>query len=69
MAMKKTYSLSETSKKLGISRPSVLLALKEGKLKGKKVIPPTVKKVWAIDAESVDGYKVSVSHQERGKNV
>ena len=60
-------TMSETTKKLKVSRQAVLGAIKSGRLKGKRVDPKTPAKVWVIDAESIGNFQVSVSHQKRGK--
>lgn len=66
---KKDFTISQASRKLGISKVAILKALRTGKLKGKKVPPPKSTYIWMIDAKSVEEYRVSSSHQERGKNT
>ena len=62
---KKTYTITEAAKKLGISRQAVHLAIKKGALKAqaKKV----VEVVWSIPAKSLELYSVSALHQTAGK--
>ena len=63
---KKLLTMLQTTRKLRITRQAVMWAIKNRKLKGKRVkimIPTTV---WVMDAESVKKYKVSKSHQKRG---
>ena len=62
----KRLTMSEATRKLKVTRQAVLWAIKNGKLKGKRIkinIPTTV---WMVDAESVKKYKVSKSHRKRG---
>jgi len=65
---KKTYlTMSEVTRKLKISRQAVLGALKTGRLKGKLTTVKIPTKTWLISTESVNEFKVSRSHQERGQ--
>ena len=63
---KKRFTITEAAKKLGIKRESVFKAIKKGRLKARQVPVKIVQTIWMIDAESVEGYLVSQSHQERG---
>jgi DNA-binding Lrp family transcriptional regulator len=66
MARRRPYTISEASKRLGITPESVLEAVKKGRIKGelKTVLVP--KKVWQLSPKSVETYEVSTSHQQRG---
>jgi excisionase family DNA binding protein len=73
MAAKKTYTITEAAKKLGITRAAVHDAIKKGRLEAERgdIIQTRIVKVtvtgWKIDAKSLDAYRVSDAHQETGK--
>ncbi|HXF75906.1 MAG TPA: helix-turn-helix domain-containing protein [Methylomirabilota bacterium] len=74
---KKTYTITEAAKKLGISRQAVHDAIKKGLLeaeKGKFVQVIEIKRTvrgWHIPAAELEAYRkrLSLSHQERGKKT
>lgn len=71
---KKThFTITEAAKKLGISRPAVHEAIKTGRLKAKKgkvrQVQIIEKTGWLIPAKAVHDYRVSLSHQQRGKKA
>lgn len=61
---KKTYTIIEAAKMLGISRSAVHKAIQVGRLKARPYKVTEI--VWRIDAESVRRYKISSSHRARG---
>lgn len=63
---RRPYTLSEASKRIGITPESVLLAIKKGRIKGKKKTVLIKKTIWQLSPESVESYEVSRSHQQRG---
>ncbi len=63
--MKRTYTVSQAARRLKVSRPAILQAIKEGRLAAKK--EPVEKWVWKIPHSSLKAYEVSLSHQVRGK--
>ena len=66
MARKKTYTIREAAKKLGITPESILKAIQKGRLKARKKFVKIPQKIWMIDVLSVEAYVVSKSHQSRG---
>jgi len=73
MAAKKTYTITEAAKKLGITRAAVHEAIKKGRLEAERgkithtrIVKTTVTG-WKIDARSLETYRVSDTHQETGK--
>ena len=66
MPRKSHYTVKEASKKLGISRQAVMIAIKSGRLKAKT--KPVKKMVLQIPTNSIDSFEVSLSHKERGLN-
>lgn len=66
MAKRKThYTITEAARRLGISRAAVYEAIRERRL---KAIPRQVRRiVWQIPAASLRAYRISTSHQERGR--
>lgn len=66
MGHKRTYTIREAAKKLGISPESVLKAIQKGRLKAQKKIIKVPQEIWMIEESSVDTYVVSKSHQLRG---
>jgi len=63
---KSSYTLTEAAKKLKISRQAVLLAIKQGKIKGRLVTVRIPTRTWRISVKGVESYKVSASHKKRG---
>lgn len=65
------YTITEAAKKLGISRPAVHEAIRTGRLKAKrgKIRQVIVKMAWLIPLKSLKKYRVSLSHQQRGKKL
>lgn len=66
MARRRPYTISEASKRLGITPESVLEAVKKGRIKGELKMVLVPKKVWQLSPKSVETYEVSASHQQRG---
>ncbi len=58
-------SVIEAARRLGITREAVYLAIGSGRLEAKQT--PVVRKVWRIEPASLAGFKVSASHQKRGR--
>ena len=75
MAAKKTYTITEAAKKLGVTRQAVHDAIKKGLLdaeKGSFVQVVEIKRVtrgWSISEKSLEAYRVSGSHKQRGKKT
>jgi excisionase family DNA binding protein len=65
MPAKKTYTITEAAKRLGISRQAVHEAIKKGLLEAEQV--EVVQSVWQIPAQSLKTYRVSQSHKQRGE--
>lgn len=65
MNQKKSYTITETAQRLGITREAVFGAIKAGKLKA--TLEKVITRIWKIDPKSIEAYMVSVSHKERGK--
>ena len=72
-AKKKTFTITEAAKRLGISRAAVHKAIQEGRLEAKeaKIIKTIVHETtgWVITAAAISNFQVSVSHQTRGKKI
>jgi len=69
---KKThFTITEAAKKLGISRVAVHEAISTGRLKAKrgKIRQIIEKRAWLIPLKSLKKYRVSLSHQQRGKKT
>lgn len=70
-AKKSYYSITEAAKTLGVSRAAIHEAIRKGKLEaswGKVIqVVRTEVKALRIPAKSLGAYKVSLSHQARGK--
>jgi len=66
-----TFTTGEAAKALGISKQAVSSAIKTGALKARRGrIVKTIVQVttgWVIDPDAIARYKVSLSHQRRGK--
>jgi hypothetical protein len=65
MPAKKTFTIAEAAKKLGISRQAIHEAIKTDKLKAKR--GRVVKIVWLVSVSAIKNYQVSLSHQQRAK--
>ena len=57
-------TVSEAAKRLGMTRPGIYKAIKEGRLAAR--LDTTVREVLHLDPKSIAHFKVSASHQERG---
>lgn len=66
MPVRKTCTIREAAKKLGITPESVLKAIQKGRLTARKKLVKIPQEIWLIDVASVDAYVVSKSHQARG---
>ena len=66
MANKKTYTLTEAAKYLGVSRQSVHLAIKKGKLIATMGEVTQVVDALLIDAKSLKAYRVDLERQRIG---
>ncbi|MGH7844513.1 MAG: helix-turn-helix domain-containing protein [Candidatus Binatia bacterium] len=72
---KKTYTITEAAKKLGVKRQAVHEAIKKGLLEAERgeIVQTRVVKVtvsgWKISAKSLDAYRVSDPHQKAGKKT
>lgn len=66
---KKHYTITEAARTLNISRVAVHEAIRKGRLEAEwgAIAPPP--KGWWVLAKSLDDYRVSLSHQERGKKL
>jgi len=64
MPKKTYYTITEAAKKLKITRPAVLKAIRSGRLKAK--FATVQKREWQIPIGEVDRFEVSESHKERG---
>jgi predicted DNA-binding protein (UPF0251 family) len=62
---KKTYTITEAARILGLSRAAVHAAITAGRLKARAHEVKRI--VWRIDARSVRGYTVSRAHQKLGR--
>ncbi|MBI1823613.1 MAG: helix-turn-helix domain-containing protein [Nitrospirae bacterium] len=67
MPRKKTYTLQEAGRKLGISRSAVYEAIRSGRLKAHYTVIRL--RSWAIDALDLRAYEVSAPHQSAGKKT
>ena len=67
MPAKKTLTISEAAKKLGISRQAVHLAIQKGVLKARA--KRVVSLIWMIPVEALEAYRVSSVHQSAGKKI
>jgi len=62
---KKTFTITEAAKKLGISRQAVHKAILNGSLRARET--KIIKTEWRIPADSLKSYQVSDLHQSAGK--
>ena len=71
MKKSKSYTTGEAAKALGITKQAVSSAIKSGALKARrgKIVKTIVQvtKGWVIDEDAIKSYRVSLSHQKRGK--
>jgi len=67
MPTKKTSTITEAAKKLGITRAAVHDAIRKGRLKA--VWGEMVVRAKLISAEDLKNYRVDSSRQERGKKT
>jgi hypothetical protein len=65
VATKKSFTITEAAKKLGISRQAVHKAIAAGTLKARK--RQVVKIEWQIPGDALRAYSVSGAHQSAGK--
>jgi excisionase family DNA binding protein len=65
MPRKRTYTILEAARKLGISRAAVHKAIKAGRLKARHKVVKL--RSWIIEAADLASYQVSIPQQERGK--
>ncbi len=63
-AKKKHFTITEASKKLGISRQAVHEAIRKGQLRAEK--GQIVVSAWLIPQTALKSYRVSLSHKRRG---
>ena len=68
---KKTYTVNEAAKKLGVTRAAIHQAIKEGRLDFEwgKTVHIIRKKARLITGEALKSYQVDLSHQDRGKKT
>lgn len=64
---KQHYTITEAARHLGVSRAAVYEAIRKGRLKA--TARPVRRVVWQIVAESLHTYRISPSHQVRGRKV
>jgi excisionase family DNA binding protein len=64
---KKYFTITEASKKLGISRQAVHEAIRRGQLKATKGKVVQTVSVWLVPSSALKAYRVSLSHKRRGK--
>ena len=65
MSKRKSYTIAQAAKKLGVSRQAVHDAIRTGRLKHEEL--EVVTKVKLIPAAALAEYHVSLSHKSRGK--
>jgi hypothetical protein len=69
----KTHTITEAAKQLGITRAAVHQAIRKGHLEadwGETVqVIEIRKKSWKISGDSLQKYRVSLSHQHAGKKT
>lgn len=69
MKKTKSYTITEASKLLGVSRQAVHEAIKNGLLKAKWGEVIVTKKALLISEDSLKSYQVSFRHQTAGKKI
>jgi excisionase family DNA binding protein len=69
MPTKKSYTVTEAAKKLGVSRAAVHKAITENRLEADWGETVQVVRTLVISAKSLKAYKVDSSRQERGKKT
>jgi hypothetical protein len=62
---KKTFTLIEAARELGLTKQGVLNAIEKGRLAAER--KEIKRKIWIISADTVEAYKVSLPHQQSGK--
>lgn len=63
---RRTYTIPEAAKYLGITPESIFEAVRKGRIKGRLKTVKIPRRLWLLSCESVESYVVSSSHQERG---
>jgi excisionase family DNA binding protein len=70
---KRSYTITEAAKELGITRAAVHRAIKQGRLEAERgeiiKLVRTKTKGWKISRPSLDSYRVSSLHQWVGKKI
>jgi len=71
MAAKKTYTITEAAKKLGITRAAVHEAIRKGRLKADwgETVQVIRKKARLIDVDDLNKYRVDSARQFSGKKT
>jgi predicted DNA-binding protein YlxM (UPF0122 family) len=69
MATKKTYTLTEAARELGVSRQAVHQAIKRKLLNAKWEKISVPQRALVITSESLKAYEVSLRHQTAGKKI
>jgi excisionase family DNA binding protein len=71
MPTKKTYTITEAAKKLGITRAAVHDAIKKGRLEANwgEAVQVIRKRALLISAADLKNYRVDASRQDRGKKT
>jgi predicted DNA-binding protein YlxM (UPF0122 family) len=64
---KKSFTITEAAKKLGISRQAIHDAIRKGQLKAKR--GQIFQTVWLVSADAIQSYEVSVRHRTAGKKI
>ncbi len=64
---KKHYTITEAARLLGISRSAVHEAIRAGRLQATP--RPVERIVWQITEASLRAYRISLSHQARGRKA
>jgi excisionase family DNA binding protein len=62
---KKTYTITEAARELGLTKQGVLNAIDKRRLAAER--KEIKRKIWIITAAAVEAYKVSLPHQRSGK--
>ena len=69
MTSKKTFTITEAAKKLGITRAAVHDAIKKGRLEAEWGKSVQIVRALVISAENLNAYRVDASRQDRGKKT
>jgi predicted DNA-binding protein (UPF0251 family) len=67
MSKKKSFTITEAAKHLGISRAAVHLAVKKGKLNATWGKTSQVVEALLIDSKDLESYRVDMTRQRSGK--